>query len=457
MRTFQVEYHKKPEAGYVFGQIAELNHVTGWGRDRASARNDVRKAAALLTSALKADGMTETEVPAGPTRSWDDSLPLSGTVSLRDVRAHLQRVGFKSVARGERHEVFQQAKQFCVIPTRARHLPIPLVDQVLERQAAIALPDFAEFPIPWQYADAAKRLVNTVGRHWKGALLGAMAAVGAAVLVATHVMEEENARYVLSAVAQSLAAVLGLAITISLVAAPLAKYRPPRWGLEGADYGFGILLSLGIAVPLVLLALGWHQLTWISVALLVLCLYAVFLYMGFVRERFSPEGVLRRLSKEQARTTHPDGHDILAIGKEAAKRRDYRTAALAVKHLLFAEGERFRRNNQGYGGFGADNHARGKPVGQVAELVYEIRDDFSSFRHSLAECEDTACGRITEAKASVKYNLGLAFSARAYQDVMCVLYSLTWRLFRDGDKGNAQICASAMAETAFAECHARGV
>jgi hypothetical protein len=434
--------------------VPALHHLTALGDSDGEVRKNLRDARQLLARVLEDADLSADELQEGtaPTlREARESIRFS--MSLADVRAHLHRTGFEKVSESPRHEAYQSRRnreRICILPVTMDPIPGWVLSQVYGWQAAIRAPEGEFFPVPSPWALRAGRtwqVIAAVG--WPTWLA---VGVGLAILRWWPPVDQETARWLLSATAQAMAAIFGIVVTVRLIAVQTAKYTVPAWQMRPADIGYGALMIATVIVPLGLLSLKLNGMADIAIALAVVSLGALYPYIRWLRKALSPQRVLHDVAVREGRTSHPDPHEISGIGEEALRRNDLHTAGLAFEALLRTERYRWLRGLQGYAALGAGKCVEDQPIGQAVSLAAGLAPHFSQFMTVLRRLQQSAfTGEPGETRVR-DYNLGLLFCSTAYFDVVCALHDLAWRLFRAGDQGNAQLCTERLAEIVFAEC-----
>ena len=155
--------------------------------------------------------------------------------------------------------------------------------------------------------------------------------------------ESNQAFYLLSAIAQSLAAILALVFTVSLIAFQLSSRYSQR--LIGQFFNkftiiYILVFVLGISLPLWTITEANYYMVKISLNLCIVCLFLLIPYFVDLRERLSPERMLEELGRKTlklirgAPTERPaeivtlDNFIMSAFGS-----KDYETCQIGVRIL----------------------------------------------------------------------------------------------------------------------------
>ena len=144
----------------------------------------------------------------------------------------------------------------------------------------------------------------------------------------------ENARYILSAISQGLAAVLALVFTITLVVAQMTRRYTAmdKIVFRRKTLFLMIVLGFGVVTPLLVLNYGlWQQGVNLSIAVAVFCVFSLLPFLKGVNSVLKYEIGVRNLYENSMRAVNLGGvagdeagaeggiGDLAEIGKSAVK------------------------------------------------------------------------------------------------------------------------------------------
>ena len=144
----------------------------------------------------------------------------------------------------------------------------------------------------------------------------------------------ENARYILSAISQGLAAVLALVFTITLVVAQMTRRYTAmdKIVFRRETLFLMIVLGFGVVTPLLVLNYGlWQQGVNLSIAVAVFCVFSLLPFLKGVNSVLKYEIGVRNLYENSMRAVNLGGvagdeagaeggiGDLAEIGKSAVK------------------------------------------------------------------------------------------------------------------------------------------
>jgi len=173
-------------------------------------------------------------------------------------------------------------------------------------------------------------------------LVGIGLALLALILAPESVVDEENARYLLSGIGQAMAAIMGLSLTVILICSQLASQYSPRISSCVVDSEARFLAALFAVATLLPFVSLMNPVAWtVFVALGVgwLCLVSVVKYFVELPARLSPqhlvESVARAAAKRALRLSSDQEwvFDLESVLHSAVNRMDRGTLVAALRHL----------------------------------------------------------------------------------------------------------------------------